>query len=271
MPVSDTLQLNPDTLQRNSFFPAIPKFDAEELAASIKQFTGKTLKWGEHGLGKPIDHSSDSWQFSLLLGVLIIFVVIRIGYINLYRQLLDAFGSIRYMRQLLREDISLTHPFSLFLILNFSICTGLLLYFLADQLNVYPFYLHGIALFGLFAGSVLLLVFTKSILLVIVQFVIGEDGGQSENRYSILIFNQVIGILLLPVAVFAAFGPENLRIAFVWSGLALIALFYLIRLGRSLIVGINSGSGLLYLFLYLCALELTPLIVSIKLLMREIG
>ena len=272
MPQQDTIIQNvPDTSSTLTILPKIEKVDPREAAKKLENYFEGKLVWSDHSMGVRIDRSTSYWQFSILLSVLILFVIVRIGYINRYRQLLEAFFSIRYMKQVIREELALSHPFSLFLLFNFSICTGLLVYFLLNHFGITLFNFSGFSLFIGLSASILVLLFIKTMVLDLIQFLLGEDGGQTENRYTFLIFYQVLGIAFLPIVVLASFGPENLHFPIIIFGLFLLGLIYVIRLGRSVFVGFNNGTSVFYLFLYLCALELAPLIVWIKMLIREIG
>lgn len=247
------------------------KVDTREASENLNQYFKEHLNWRDDSVGRKVDRSDASWQFSILLILFILFVIIRIGYINRLRQLLEAIFSIRYMRQVIREELALSHPFSLFLLFNFSVCFGFLIFFLLRYFAIHPFGISGFILFGGIALFILVLLFIKTTLLDLLLFAIGTDGGQNENRYTFLMFYQVTGIVLLPVCILAAFGPEYLHFYTIIFGLLLIGLVYITRLVRGVVIGIDSGSAVMYIFLYLCALELAPLIVGIKLLMREIG
>ncbi|MBL7890070.1 MAG: DUF4271 domain-containing protein, partial [Bacteroidia bacterium] len=57
---------------------------------------------------------------------------------------------------------------------------------------------------------------------------------------------------------------------FIKIGLYLLALFLFTRMVRGLIIGLNSVRvSKFYLFLYLCSLEILPLIVMIKIFIRS--
>jgi hypothetical protein len=87
----------------------------------------------------------------------------------------------------------------------------------------------------------------------------------------IVLFCNVFGLLLLPIVVCIAFVEGISPRVFIYAGGILYALLLFARIIRGIMISLNSaGVSILYLFLYLCALEILPLLIVIKLLMRFI-
>lgn len=221
--------------------------------------------------GNAIERSETYWQFGLFFLLLVLVAVARLTYPYKFRQLWESFFASRYMKQVVREEMVLAHPFSFLLLLNFSLVLSLLGYLLLPLLDLYLPLPGGLLLFGICAGAILGYLFLKTMLLKVVQFIIGEDGGQTENRYTFLLFTQVSGLVLLPALIFTTFGPEAWRMSALYASLGLFVLIYAYRLGRGLFVGRAAGSSIFHLFLYLCTLEIIPLIIAVKVLMSESG
>jgi hypothetical protein len=83
--------------------------------------------------------------------------------------------------------------------------------------------------------------------------------------FSILLHNILLGIGLIPVTLFLAFGPESLDRPVAIAGIAFCGLVYLMRQFRGLVIGGSFlGSSPLHFFIYLCAVEILPLITLVK-------
>jgi hypothetical protein len=218
-----------------------------------------------------IDRSEQYWPFWVLLILLSLFALIRISYNNKFKNLSSAFVNSRYMKQMLREELVLTHPFSLFLTIQYAVTTGFLLYSWMMVRSFHFLPVDGWRLFLFISGAILLFMVVKTILTVLIQFLIGADGGQTENRYNFLLFSQLSGVILLPFAVLTQYGPAALLEPAIYGGAFIVAGVYVYRLFRSFSVGLSSGSTAFHLFLYLCTLEIIPLIVLIRVLVTEIG
>jgi hypothetical protein len=269
MPDSTSIP-QPDTAQFRLEFPKMEPLRKADLLEA-KQYLEKKLDWGSGFTLKPVDRVEGRWMFGLLLTLIVVFTILRVGYHNKYRQLQAAFLSTRYMKQVVREEMALRHPFSISLLLIFGLATGLLLFHADRIFHFSPLPFHGILLFFIFSGIVIGSILLKAFLTLIVQFLLAEDGGMVENRYNLLLFNQLTGIALLPFAVLVSFGPNWLILPVLGLSGFIIGGTYLFRLVRSFSTSLNYGTPLVYVFLYLCALEILPLIVAIRVLISEIG
>ncbi|MFZ4426271.1 MAG: DUF4271 domain-containing protein [Saprospiraceae bacterium] len=89
------------------------------------------------------------------------------------------------------------------------------------------------------------------------------------GRYNflIIIFGVVIGLLLSPVNILLAFGPEGYHAWLVPGTLAAIALFYLFRFLRGVLI---ANKFLLFhrfhFLLYICTVEIAPVLNFVKLI-----
>lgn len=85
--------------------------------------------------------------------------------------------------------------------------------------------------------------------------------------FSIILFNILVGIVLLPVNMLLAFGPESLYGVMIWLGFGTMLLLYLIRQFRGVMIGADIISANPFqFFIYLCAIEILPILVLFKLL-----
>lgn len=271
MPQADSLStFRVDT---SDFVIPVPHWEklSHAKAMELRSSISEELDWGSGFLLMPVEKSDHNWLFLVLFSLVTVFAFFRVAYHNKYRQLIEAFVSSRYMKQVVREELVLSHPFSIVLLLQFSLVTGLLLYW-TDYLipgTILPY--HGWLLYLIYSGLTLSLIIIKALISKIIQFLIGEDGGMTENRYSLVLFMEVAGILLLPLAVLASFGPPSFLLFSLITGAIILGGIYLFRLFRGITVGLSSGTSVVYIFLYLCALEIIPLIVLVRALTSEVG
>ena len=114
---------------------------------------------------------------------------------------------------------------------------------------------------------VAVVIFGKHALLHIIGWIMPFDKELSMYNHIIAIFNQVLGIALLPFIVVAAFAPDPFKKIALFGGLGLILLVYLYRSIRGFLI---SGKFLtvhkFHFFLYLCAVEIAPVLILVKVL-----
>ena len=85
--------------------------------------------------------------------------------------------------------------------------------------------------------------------------------------YTIFVFNLILGILLVPIVLIISFAPGSMALAALYSGLALCIVFYLYRLLRGFIlVGNQLFTNKLRFITYLCALEIAPMLLIVKII-----
>ena len=83
--------------------------------------------------------------------------------------------------------------------------------------------------------------------------------------YFSFLFDRIMGVILFPIIVFMFFSPINLSHILLTFSLVMIVLFLLIKIFWIWKIGIRGfGLSKYYLFLYLCALEILPLLVFTK-------
>lgn len=79
-----------------------------------------------------------------------------------------------------------------------------------------------------------------------------------------IILSQITAFLILLLSIVMALSYGKPSHIFIWIGLGLLLLSYLIRLVRGTIAAFEERISLNYIILYLCTLEILPLAVMIK-------
>ena len=76
-----------------------------------------------------------------------------------------------------------------------------------------------------------------------------------------------LSLVLLPLNIFIAYSPDSLKEVFMYSAFGMIALVYLVRSLRSLSVASPFlMTDQFHFLLYLCAVEIAPIMILVKLL-----
>jgi hypothetical protein len=142
-------------------------------------------------------------------------------------------------------------------IVNAAIFAYLIIYNLYDQSGWYVFQL---CFFG-----ILLVYVVKHIFLSIVSSVFPIQKEVSLYGFTIETFNLFIGIILIPLNLIIAFGPEKIAISLIYCTIAIVGFLMLLRSFRGLLIASRWISGNLFHFLlYLCAFEILPILLLIK-------
>ena len=206
-----------------------------------------------------------SWIPALVILSFLVLTWIKVVYVQFLTPVLFSAFNYKKAQKLYHEKSLPAQNAFMMLQVILAINGGLFLLFVSDY---FDFYLPGISmplLFLIFSLAILVLFWLKSFALRITGFLFDKSKLFAEYRHNVSLYNKIYGLLLLPVVVGLLYGGDSLYVLLIYSGLALLAVFYLLQLVRGLEIIIRKGVSLFYLFLYLCALEILPIIVLYKL------
>lgn len=96
-----------------------------------------------------------------------------------------------------------------------------------------------------------------------------QEELSSEYNSNINIFNQSVGLILFPITILIYFTKAT--DFFVYTGIVMFFLIYFLKIIRLFKININKQLNILYMFLYLCTLEIIPLIYLYKVVKHIIG
>jgi hypothetical protein len=207
--------------------------------------------------------TSANWIVGLLILCLMAIAFIQATIPKRLQQVFRSVALPYYVNQLEREGNLLSERMSLALLFVYYSSLSLLLYkavavFSPEVLlNV-----HGIILFlGIFVILIIL-----SLLKTATVTFIGNvfKTAKSAHDYLInnLIFNIVTGLLLFPAVIFCIYIDNPV---YLWIAGLIVAILLIYRFIRSFMIGLsNTRYSIFYLFLYLCTLEILPLLILFK-------
>lgn len=269
--VSESIQkiiLPIDTIPKGLKLVAISNIPAKALKVNThfvkSQFTGHLLK-AKNNEPRLRNVENNNWFSLQLLIAFFILASLRTFYGKRLKLVIDAFLNQRYASQFFREENALIQRTSVLLSLTFIISASLFFYQLE---SLYP--LQWIEFKG-FQKYLLILVFT--LLFYIFKILFNKIGGflfKCERETSEYIFNQflilqIIGLGLMLIVLILRYQqiiPSNYIL---YAGLFILLAGFIIRIFRSFqITTSNTGFSYIYIFLYLCTLEIIPIVVIVK-------
>jgi len=213
-------------------------------------------------------HFQPSWVM-----MLIVLSVMIIGYLfsafhSRFISVLKAVFTARFANELAREEYSLTHPASIFLSINFILTSS---FFILQLFSSNKFFSFGIETnfisFLVVIACVVSTYVIKILSLKILGFIFDKPFITGEYTFIIFLVNQIVGIGLIPIIIFIAYGNMSYTKGFIYAGIVLMVLAFIVRVGKGTISALTRGEvTLFYLFLYLCTLEILPLLIGWKLI-----
>jgi hypothetical protein len=217
---------------------------------------------------QPVDNEksggSNRWIFWVFLVTLFLLTVA----VNFNRQIISKiYRSIlnsNYSNLMFREQGKNPSPLFILLYILFFINAGLFLYLTIDRfITIKPKY------FSLFTciGLVSLAYILRHGILNLLGNVFPIKNATSQFGFNVMYFNIFLGLLLIPVNLFVAYGPEAIVYPSVLIGGSFIVILYLLRQIRGLFISRNALIfHKFHFFMYLCAVEIAPYFILVKLL-----
>jgi hypothetical protein len=228
--------------------------------------------------GIPIDKiSSIEWMTVPLLLVLVSYAIIRHMQVGVIGDSFRQYFSFTLSNQDYKGAHGLSSRLSIALVLNSIIVISILIYKLLIKVIV-P--VESYLLYGLVVGGVFLLLGIKFAIISLVNG-ISEAGDVLEKakNYNFRYY-QIIGVLLLPGIIAILFFPHSTNIDIQLLGqksqnigevycFLLLVISYIIRLFQSIRQSFDVKVSWYYIILYLCTLEILPLVVTYLLLVGK--
>ncbi len=212
-------------------------------------------------------HDHPFWVSGILIFSFILLAWGRLFFRRRLDMIFRAVFAKNYANQLIREGNLFNERIGLVLFMVYLAAISLFVYLsipIVSEVDILlPEGLLYLSILGFFLGFWLMKVILSKILSLL--FNTGENSRELlANMY---LFNLFAGIVLLPLVACMAFAQANI---FFYISLLVIAFIYTYRLLREATIGFTViNFSVFHLFLYLCTLEILPLIVLAKILIRN--
>jgi hypothetical protein len=141
---------------------------------------------------------------------------------------------------------------------------GLFAYTTASYYNFIPQGFKGILFWLIALGTISLAVALRHITCMLTGIISGEQEAFREYLLGIYQSYRVGAIFLFAIIILMSYTLILPVRDFIISGLIIVGLMYVIRVLRLVIIFLNRNISIFYLILYLCALEILPVLIVVK-------
>ena len=130
--------------------------------------------------------------------------------------------------------------------------------------------LSGFVRFIMFALVIAILFTIKMIVLWLLSSIFKSERPAYTYIFTIFLFNMMAGLLLLPIVILTAYAPVEYRALLIKAGLIILGAIFLYRIARVFIIWTSQlRASIFYLFLYICAFEIAPLLLIGKIALLQ--
>jgi len=141
---------------------------------------------------------------------------------------------------------------------------SLFAYCIADANNVIPSGIRRLTVWLIFTGILIVAVTIRHIICNIT----GNISGKKEEFHEYLVgvyqsyrYGALVIFIMVILLMYTRFFPPEV---YFYTGIFTLGLMYLVRILRLLIIFMKRNISIFYLILYLCALEILPVVISVK-------
>jgi hypothetical protein len=228
--------------------------------------TVKIKPWGVYGfVPKTKTEYIPDWTIVLILALFILLASIRNASETYLLQLFQSLFNKKAAIRLFNEKISTLFNVTFKLDSFFLIVTGLFIYQVVDHFS--EFSPDEELLFcGIITLAFIVFVFLKHMLYRIsgAIFDIGEEI--QEYIFHAKTGNRIMGIILFPVVLFLFMIKGDYADYLLYFGIVSVAIFCIINILRGIIIIAQKVFSVYYMILYLCTLEILPILLVWKIL-----
>ncbi len=158
----------------------------------------------------------------------------------------------------IKSQVSSFSVFSMFALLSFSIFAINIFNFIGKNID-YTIFLITLAMI---AGFMLVKYLAYSL---VIRYIFLDKSHSSLIIQSYLLINIIIGLLLFPINLVLTYVNHfGIQTAAIYSGLVLMILYLVMISLRLFYIFLKDVASLFYLILYLCTLEILPVLVVFK-------
>jgi len=218
-------------------------------------------------VGKELVVPNQDWILGIILIFWAIFASVRVGFLKYLGQLFASLVNFNEATRLFQQRGYKTMYGAIRLDIIFHLILPLSVYQIATFFKMdipgYPSIVFFLALLLVINGYL----FIKIWLYQLAGSIVMLKEQTEESVFNIRLYYKALGLILLPVVTIHAIIPDTNFIT-IWIMAGLIVIMYVANVIRTIYLGIRKDITIFYLILYLCTLEILPLLLVFKLISR---
>lgn len=244
------------------------KMDILQLIASTDDFhffNGKEV----NELPFSLHPRNQSIMWFAMIGLSVSFILLAMSKLA-STNIVFIFSKILYkngnVEKIVREEFGLGSFSSIILLLNFIVTSTVLLYLTYLHFNTG----NRFELFYFLPLAPLYFFIWPLTWFNVVGYLTKEGAILKANKQNTILFSQMIGVIFSLLLLIWAFNIKWSEY-FIYSFLAIIALFWLYKILRGIIFSLENNVAWYYIILYFCTLEILPLVLIYSIYTSELG
>jgi len=265
--IVDITYYNPDYIIGSIEFPGTNIFPFNFIEKTWQMQTEKKASVVKHlkpGQNMPRKLFHDDWSLGIILTSIILFSLIRATSRSVTPGIARFFLFRGTKDESSRDMMGMFQWQSTVLNLSSFLIIGLFVYFAVEYYKMIPPDLPGILFWLISLGTIIAAVTLRHLVCNITGILSGQEEvfrDYLHTVYQSYRFNALLFFVLIILMSYTSFLSDK---TYFIIGALLFSSLYLIRILRLFIIFINRNISIFYLILYLCALEILPVLIITK-------
>jgi len=244
-------------------FSVMPGYDTILLAV----FTGSDAEFvpgfatAGMQLAERVQLHQPTWYFVYLFLLMGLFAWIKLYYGNILTQTVQASTNFQVANKMFKNNSLLQNQLDGALYLFYFLSMAFLLYYVELRIDVLPYGLQGGQLFFFNLALLVALLLVRVVIHTFTGILFGRVRIIREYLYNMFIFNKLSGLVALPLLFLLIYTRGTLQEVIFWISIFALAGIVVLRVIRAIVFSYRKEVLIFYMFLYLCALEIAPLVL----------
>jgi len=244
------------------------KKEIVKLKKQVKEVVSVEPK--ENKTNKKIEFQVGDWIIGVILFSAFVFAWIKMFYNRNYQNIIKSGINYQYAYKLVKEGNSVSYRVNTFLnfvfYMNFAMFIFLTIKLLGYDINIQEWKIY------LLIFSLLLIIYTgKSFVFNILGFIFNSKQTVNEYITNISIYNKILGVFLFPIIIAIPYISLQFKLPLMYIGIITIGISLIFRFLRAFQIAFKIKLSIFYLILYLCALEILPILIIGKMINNIVG
>jgi len=202
-----------------------------------------------------------TWYFVYLFLLMGLFAWIKLYYGNILTQTVQASINFQATSKTFKNNSLLQNQLDVALYLFYFLSMTFLLYYVELRIAILPYGLQGGQLFFFNLALLVALLLGRVVIHTFIGILFGRLRIIREYLYNMFIFNKLSGLVALPLLFMLVYTRGTLQDVLFWISIFALASIVVMRVIRAIVFSYRKEVLIFYMFLYLCALEIAPLVL----------
>jgi len=266
LPGDSSSQRTNSTLKKDSFTQGTLYYQRVRDEVSVISPTHSLPN--DQSIGRSAKEENEDWKFWLSLFLLAFLALIRFGYAKDFEEMSETFKNWGVNQQMIRE-LSLGVPFGVVLLNIFSsLVISFYVFLVVQNFNAVSVNPSWLLMFLSFAGVAVVLLF-RLILLKTAEIIFPFRKELKLYSFYEIQIHRALGLCLFPLVILMAFSVPLVCTIALYASFVIVVIMWLIRYIKGFSIGISYfGAHVVHFLLYLCGLEIAPVLIIIRLLLN---